>query len=103
MAESQGDRVRIVREAMGKQQGEFADALNTKAAESGLRARYDNTAISKLENGRRDLSVNDLFLIAALDPKQRGERWLAYGTPTGHGPRSQINGGEGKATKRKGA
>lgn len=63
-------------------QRQMADLLTATAERVGLRlkGRYDNTVVSKLENGRRDLSVDDLVLYAAVDPLKRGEGWIALGT-----------------------
>lgn len=41
--------------------------------------RYDPAAISRSENGKRDITVDDAIRFAAVDPKQRGKAWLAFG------------------------
>lgn len=41
------------------------------------RVTYDPSAISRMENGERKVTVEDIETIAPLDPKQRGRPWLA--------------------------
>lgn len=77
---AEGDRVRAVREAIGERQPAFALRLTGQARKLGMIwLRYDNTIVSKLEQGTRDLSIDDTFVIAAIDPRQRGRQWLITG------------------------
>lgn len=61
-------------------QREFADLLNAKAPELGLKGGYDSSAIARLEKNERRLHLDDITVIAAVDPKQRGREWLGWGT-----------------------
>lgn len=40
---------------------------------------YDNTKVSKMEINRRDVTLEDVIVIASVDPLQRGRKWLAWG------------------------
>lgn len=76
---AEGDRVREVREATGEKQGIFAVRLTAEAARQGMGwLVYDNTIVSKLENGARALTLDDAVIVAAVDPQQRGRFWLAW-------------------------
>lgn len=82
MADDRGDRARAIREALGLDQRAMAERMNELAKRLGLRLRaaYDNTVVSKIENGRRDMSVDDFIVYVRIDPEHRGADWLA-GTP----------------------
>lgn len=79
MVADRGDRARIIRVGLGLDQAQMAERLNVEVGRLGHRGRYDRTAISKLENGRRDLSLDDAVVYAAVDPARRGIGWLATG------------------------
>lgn len=79
MSDSVGDRVRAIREARGEKQPEFAAALTAAARRLGITETYDNTMVSKMEVGRRDVGLIDAAVIASLDPSERGRSWLAWG------------------------
>lgn len=76
---TRGDRVREVRKAGGWGQEAFAAMLNQAAEELGvsLDGPYDDTKVSKMENGRRDVSLTDAILVAHLDPLKRGVPFVA--------------------------
>lgn len=74
-----GDRIRKVRERRGEKQPEFAAAMNEAAQVLGIADRYDNTKVSKMEIGSRDVTLQDVQVIASIDPEKRGRRWLAWG------------------------
>lgn len=79
------ERVYEIRRLLGPdlktplQGGVFAKRLNAIAARYGLQFKYDHSVISKIENGGRRVSIEEVPLFAALDPKQRGANWLAWG------------------------
>lgn len=81
MSDTVGDRVRAIREGRGEKQPEFAAAMNGAAKRLGISERYDNTKVSKMELGTRDVSLADVMVIADLDHEKRGRDWLAWGTP----------------------
>lgn len=74
-----GDRVKAIREAWGEKQPAFAQRLTAAAARLGLRLRYDNTMVSKMEVGRREVTLDDVTVIASVDREKRGKEWLAWG------------------------
>ncbi len=79
MPETVGDRVRMIREERGEKQPAFAAALTEAAKRLDLSIVYDNTMVSKMEVGRRDVDLNDVRVIASVDKQQRGREWLAWG------------------------
>lgn len=73
-------RVYAVRLALGDgwktpMSGEAFAALLSKR----LKRRYDGAMISRMENGERKISLEEVEAMAALDPKGRGRAWLAFG------------------------
>ena len=58
----------------------FADLL-TERAEGGR--KYHASQLSGWETGASEPGLDDVALIASLDPEQRGPGWLAFGTGTG--------------------
>lgn len=75
---SRGLRIKAIREAIGCDQEEFARRMNEQATRLNIdeEASYDRTTISKMEKGRRDVSLTDAVLAAALDPKKRTAEWI---------------------------
>lgn len=61
----------------------FAALLNRKAAElfadEKVRPRYDSSVVTRLEKGRRRVTVQDVTIVAAVDPEARGELWIGWG------------------------
>jgi hypothetical protein len=78
--ETVGDRVRMIRELRSEKQPEFAIVLNRAASRLGIEARYDNTIVSKMEVGRREVTLEDVIVISSVDKKRRGREWLAWGS-----------------------
>lgn len=77
---AEGDRVREVREATGRRQIDFAVLLVAEAQRQGMSwLNYDNSIVSKLENATRQMSLDDVTVIAAIDPERRGKLWLSWG------------------------
>lgn len=79
MAETVGDRVRAIREERGEKQPQFAKTLTEAARRLDLSISYDNTMVSKMELGRRDVGIEDVRVIASVDKQNRGREWLAWG------------------------
>lgn len=74
---TRGLRVRAIREAGKWEQDEFARLLTDCAKRKRIDApEYDRTIVSKMENGRRDVSLTDAILAAALDPQHRSVEWI---------------------------
>lgn len=40
---------------------------------------YDVSALSRMETGKRKISLEDVVAISQLDPRMRGAAWLAFG------------------------
>lgn len=77
--EKVGDRVRSIREEFGEKQPEFAARLTAAAKRLGADVRFDNTIVSKVELGRRELSIYEAAVVVAIDPQRRGWDWLVLG------------------------
>lgn len=80
MAQTPGQRVYLIRLALGdgvKTPMRIKDFVALIRERTG--AKYDPSAISRTENGDRDLALEDVPVIAAVDPHERGRDWLAWG------------------------
>ncbi|HKW13077.1 MAG TPA: hypothetical protein VJS69_01185 [Candidatus Krumholzibacteria bacterium] len=69
-----GARVSVIREALALTGTEFAALVQPK-----LFTKFDKSKLSRLETGKRALNAREAFVIADLDPEQRGVRWLVLG------------------------
>lgn len=77
-----GKRIYAVRLALGdgwKKPMTMADfgALLTKRCKGAV--TYDSAKIARLESGERRASIDDVAVIASVDPEKRGREWLAWG------------------------
>jgi transcriptional regulator with XRE-family HTH domain len=79
LAESRGDRAKLVRKAIDETQELFAARLTDMARALGLPVTYDGQTVSKIENEYRDLQLEDIAVYEAVDPGGRGWFWLAFG------------------------
>ena len=79
VTETVGSRVRAIREERGEKQPEFAAALSAAAKRLRMPLAYDNTMVSKMETGMRAVTIEDIAVIASLDPQGRQKSWLAWG------------------------
>lgn len=95
MSETRGARAKLIREKLGLDQDQMAAVLTAEAERAGIPKRYDRTAISKLEKGRRDVSLDDAVVYAAVDPERRGMAWLATG-PAKAVPPAVVTTGRGR-------
>lgn len=84
MAESVGDRVRAIREQFDEKQPAFAARLTATAKRLGVPVRFDNTMVSKVELGRRELSIYEAAVLVAVDPQRRGWDWFVLGESVKH-------------------
>lgn len=79
---TRGLRIKAIREAIGCDQEAFARLLTEEAKRRQIgdfdeeAQTYDRTTVSKMEKGRRDVSLTDAVLAAALDPKGRTAEWI---------------------------
>lgn len=71
-----------IRERSALTQIEFVARLNERARElyGDLAPRYNQSAISKLENGPNKVLLTDVAVYAGIDPQKRGKLWLAWGS-----------------------
>ena len=58
---------------------ELADELNRVAAQLGVPERWSGAKVSKLAKGLQSPTVEDVAVLAAYDPQQRGMFWWAFG------------------------
>jgi transcriptional regulator with XRE-family HTH domain len=72
-------RVKVIRDALGMTQPEFAAKLNAAALELGLEARYTQLNVSQRETDRLALDIEDYVILAHVDPHHRSILWLAFG------------------------
>lgn len=80
MADTPGQRVYLVRVALGRGHKNPMLIKDFVVVIQRLRkVSYDPSAISRLENGDRLASLEDIEAIAAVDPLRRGKLWLAWG------------------------
>lgn len=82
---SRGKRVQEVQESIGDDNNAFADRLNATSRELGLPETWHPVRLSKVRNGTQDLSIEDMTVIARLDPKQRGWTWISFGIAVSKG------------------
>lgn len=68
-----------IRDASGMQPKDFAAQMVVVAKRLGLESSYSDTKLSKLVNGRQDVSLDDAIVLAHLDPEHRGVEWIALG------------------------
>lgn len=73
------NRIREIREARGEKQPEFAAVLNNAAKRLSIDMTYNNTTVSKMETGARSVTLEDVMIIASVDPLGRPREWLAWG------------------------
>lgn len=74
-------RLVAIREATGLRQTDFVVQLNRVARGlygRGVR-RYRQPTVSNLECGHQAVSLMDVAVYAAMDPKKRGKLWVGWG------------------------
>lgn len=81
-----GLRAYIIRRDLGPDprhelsQRDMAERMAEAAKALGLDGvRYDSSVVARIESGARRLTLDDVAVIAAVDPKRRGRAWLAWG------------------------
>lgn len=79
-ADTPGKRVYLIRLALGDglrsplSMEEFAALITERTG-----VAYNSSTISKIENGGRRVTLEDVGRIAVVDPRQRGREWLGWG------------------------
>ena len=82
---SRGRRVQAIQEACGFGTGKSADnvgftqRLNEASRQAGFGEYWTKERLSKIRSGVQDLTIEDVTVLASLDPEQRGEPWVAHG------------------------
>jgi transcriptional regulator with XRE-family HTH domain len=78
---ARGVRVREVRDALGMSGDAFAARLMEIGAQMGHDGaiQLDKTIVSNIENGKRQLSVEEAAAIIEIDPSRRPVQWLVFG------------------------
>src|SRR4051812_31108881 len=88
---SRGRRVQEIQFLCGYGEGKLADnrgfaaKLNEAARHLGLEEEWKPERLSKVRSGTQDLSVEDMTVLAYVDPERRGWTWIAYGLPVSKG------------------
>ncbi len=78
MAATPGQRVYLIRLAHGdgvKNPMPLAEFVALVKKRRGV--TYDASAVSRMENGTRKVTLEDIDVLAPLDPLKRGKMWLA--------------------------
>lgn len=63
----------------------FMARLNAAAVEMGIQSHWAGSRLSKVRTGTQDLSIEDMTVVARIDPKQRGWTYVSYGIPLKRG------------------
>jgi transcriptional regulator with XRE-family HTH domain len=91
--QSIGERVYEIRSALGPDarhemsQKAFAELVNATAKRAKIKiATFVDSTITRIEKGERRLQVEEIELIASMDPLKRGKTWLAFGEAGGAEP-----------------
>ena len=74
-----GERVYLIREALGTRRDpmpldRFAELIRDRTG-----FIYDKSTLSRMETGERKVSLEDVEVLAVVDPLERGRAWLAFG------------------------
>lgn len=72
-------RMLAIREERKERQGDFAARMNQAAETLGVPTRYTQDMVSKMENGGRTIFIEDVAVLALVDPQSRGKLWLGWG------------------------
>ena len=73
-------RIAKIRARLGLTGDEFAAEMTKVARQMGLQSKFDKSKVSRLESGdKKTLTAEELTILTALDPDQRGPVWLLSG------------------------
>jgi hypothetical protein len=82
-----GNRVAAIREGLALNGTEFAALIRRRLRQSGVPDRsFDKAKVSRIEGGKRDLTLEEGVAIAALDQQRHGIEWLTFGRNLGFLP-----------------
>jgi hypothetical protein len=76
---TRGGRFLSIRRRLGLTGEAFAGVLNDAAEQLGFDPYWTGPKITNTEKGKRDLSIEDVAIVARVDPKKRGWFWVAFG------------------------
>lgn len=78
---SVGRRVAEIQELCGDKDDNvsFAQRLNAAAHELGFAEAWNPNRLAKVRTGAQGIAVDDMTVVARLDPKQRGYTYVAFG------------------------
>lgn len=100
---SRGRRVQEIQTDRGFEEdgAGFTVLLNRAAEDLQLSPIWTQSRLSKVRSGIQDLSIEDMTVIAYLDPKKRGWTWIAYGVAAavGEDPYTVLSRGATKKPK----
>ena len=75
--ETRGERVYLIREALGTRRDPMPIPKFVELIHDTTGIVYDKSAISRMETGERKVSLEDIEVLAQVDPLKRGKVWLA--------------------------
>jgi hypothetical protein len=76
-----GERIYLIREALGTRRDPMPLDKLAELIERTTGAVYDKSILSRMETGERKVSLDDVAVLASVDPLKRGKAWLAWGDP----------------------
>lgn len=78
---SVGRRVQEIQELCGEKDDNvaFARRLNQAASELGFPEAWNPNRLAKVRTGTQGISIEDMTVVARVDPKQRGYTYVAFG------------------------
>jgi hypothetical protein len=80
VADTPGQRLYLIRLALGDGvKNPMPLSELSRVVKEKRRASYDPSTISRMENGTRTITIEDVQVFAPLDPRGRGLAWLAFG------------------------
>lgn len=91
-----GARLAQLRESLGLTVLELADELNRVAAHLGVPQRWTGPKVAKIAKGLQSPTVDDVAVLAAYDPEQRGTFWWAFGRDEPKPSKQPDRKGDGK-------
>lgn len=85
MAELVGDRILLIRQALGSVRDPLALEKLSKLVRDQTGHFIDKSELSRMERGKQGVSLADIDALARVDPLKRGKTWLAWGDEPGDG------------------
>ncbi len=76
---SRGKRLKEIQGALGLDGKGMVAALQAVTNRLGLSVKWYEKRLSTIVNGGQDLSLEDVAILEAIDPKKRSWHWVAFG------------------------